>query len=80
VLLAYMSKAIEQAEYKRLEDRSWFAEIPGFPGVWANGATVEACRQELLEVLEEWLVLKLRDRDPIPAIDGVQLPIAQARA
>ena len=80
MLLAYMSKAIEQAEYKRLEDRSWFAEIPGFPGVWANGATVEACRQELLEVLEEWLVLKLRDRDPIPAIDGVQLPIAQARA
>jgi predicted RNase H-like HicB family nuclease len=80
VLLAYMSRAIEQAEYKRLEDRSWFAEIPGFPGVWANGATVEACRQELLEVLEEWLVLKLRDRDPIPAIDGVQIPIAQARA
>ena len=80
MLLAYMSKAIEQAEYKRLEDRSWFAEIPGFPGVWANGATVEACRQELLEVLEEWLVLKLRDQDPIPAIDGVQIPIAQARA
>ena len=80
MLLAYMSKAIEQAEYKRLEDRSWFAEIPGFPGVWANGATVEVCRQELLEVLEEWLVLKLRDRDPIPAIDGVQIPIAQARA
>lgn len=80
MLLAYMSRAIEQAEYKRLEDRSWFAEIPGFPGVWANGATVEACRQELLEVLEEWLVLKLRDRDPIPAIDGVQIPIAQARA
>lgn len=80
MLLAYMSRAIEQAEYKRLEDRSWFAEIPGFPGVWANGATVEACRQELLEVLEEWLVLRLRDRDPIPAIDGVQIPIAQARA
>ena len=80
MLLAYMSRAIEQAEYKRLEDRSWFAEIPGFPGVWANRATVEACRQELLEVLEEWLVLRLRDRDPIPAIDGVQIPIAQARA
>ena len=80
MLLAYMSRAIEQAEYKRLEDRSWFAEIPGFPGVWANGATVEACRQELLEVLEEWLVLKLRDQDPTPAINGVQIPIAQARA
>jgi hypothetical protein len=41
---------------------------------------VEACRQELLEVLEEWLLLKLRDRDPIPLIDGVKIPIAQAGA
>lgn len=69
MLLAYIGKAIEKAEYKRLEDNSWFAEIPDFPGVWANGVTVEACRQELLEVLEEWLLLKLRDRDPIPLAD-----------
>lgn len=29
-------------------------------GVWANGKTLEACRAELKEVLEEWLVLKIR--------------------
>lgn len=67
MLAQYMEKAQEGAEYKKLDDGAWFAEIPDFPGVWANAATVEACRRELLEVLEEWLLLKLRDQDPIPA-------------
>jgi len=33
-------------------DPRGFAEIPGFDGVWANAATVEACRSELREVLK----------------------------
>ena len=72
-----MQKALEKAEYKKLDDRTWFAEIPGFEGVWANGNTVEECRTELLEVLEEWLILKLRDSDPIPEVEGVSLKIKE---
>ncbi|GFP20642.1 hypothetical protein HKBW3S03_02145 [Candidatus Hakubella thermalkaliphila] len=53
MLLQYTQKALEKAEYKKLDDGTWFAEIPGFEGVWANGNTVEECRTELLEVLEE---------------------------
>jgi predicted RNase H-like HicB family nuclease len=52
----YIQRALEKAQYKVLEDGTWFAEIPGFEGVWANAATVEECRHELMEVLEEWLV------------------------
>jgi predicted RNase H-like HicB family nuclease len=78
MLLQYISKALEMAEYKELDDATWFAEIPGFPGVWANAETVEACRQELLEVLEEWLLLKVKDGDPIPALEGIKLKIAGA--
>ena len=33
---------------KMLDDQTWFAEIPGFEGVWANAATVEACRSEFV--------------------------------
>lgn len=66
MLTEYIQKALEKAHYKFLEDGTWFAEIPGFQGVWANAATVEECRHELTEVLEEWLVLKIRDRDPSP--------------
>jgi len=80
VILEYMTKAIEHSSYKMLDDGSWFAEIPGFDGVWANAATVEACRKELLEVLEEWLLLKVRDGDEIPPIDGIQLRITKDSA
>ncbi|MEK7822127.1 MAG: type II toxin-antitoxin system HicB family antitoxin, partial [Planctomycetota bacterium] len=58
MLVEYIQGALEKAEYKKLDDGSWFAEIPGFEGVWANGKTVEECRKELVEVLEEWLILK----------------------
>jgi predicted RNase H-like HicB family nuclease len=77
MLLEYTQKALEKAQYKKLDDGTWFAEIPGFEGVWANANTVEECRTELLEVLEEWLILKLRDNDPIPEIEGVSLKIKE---
>jgi predicted RNase H-like HicB family nuclease len=75
VIIEYVNKALERSTYKQLEDGTWFAEIPEFEGVWANAGTVEACRRELVEVLEEWLVFKLRDQDAIPVLDGIQLRI-----
>ncbi len=75
MLVEYVQGALEKAEYKKLEDETWFAEIPGFEGVWANGKTVEECRKELMEVLEEWLILKLRDGDPIPVVKGIEINI-----
>jgi predicted RNase H-like HicB family nuclease len=80
MLFEYIQKALEKAQYKILDDRTWFAEIPGFEGVWANANTVEGCRNELQEVLEEWLVLKIRDRDPIPEIEGVEIKVKEVAA
>ncbi|MBL6992211.1 MAG: type II toxin-antitoxin system HicB family antitoxin [Bacteriovoracaceae bacterium] len=75
MLVEYIQGALENAEYKRLENGTWFAEIPGFKGVWANGKTVEECRKELVDVLEEWLILKLRDADPVPLVKGYEISI-----
>ena len=41
-------------------------EIKGLSGIWANANNLEKCRQELKEVLEDWLLLKVRDRQPVP--------------
>ena len=60
-----------------MEDDTWFAEIPGFRGVWANGKTIEECRKELITVLEEWIILKLRDRDPVPEVDSFKIEITE---
>ncbi len=76
----YIQKAVKKAQYKTLEDGSWFVEIPGFEGVWANAGSLEECRQELIDVLEEWLILKLRDGDPIPSLEGLTIKIQPMQA
>lgn len=80
MLFEYIQKALQKAQYKLLDDGTWFAAIPSFEGVWANAKTVEECRRELQEVLEEWLVLKIRDRDPIPEIEGIEIRIKEVAA
>ena len=78
MLIEYLNKALEGADYKKLEDGTWFAEIPGFAGVWANARTLEECRRELVEVLEEWILLKLQDHEQIPVVDGIDLSMRKA--
>ena len=57
----YLQAAMAKAVFKRIENpEPVFGEIPPCPGVWATGNTVEECRQELQEVLEEWILLGIR--------------------
>ena len=73
MLTAYIQTAMQQAQYKILEDGSYFGEIPDFQGVWASEQTLEDCRRVLQEVLEEWLLLKLRDNEDVPQLQGINL-------
>ena len=66
MLIDYISQKLAEARYKILDDGTYFGEIPGLQGVWASEKTLEKCRETLREVLEEWLILKLRDGDKIP--------------
>ena len=75
MILRYIETAIKKAEYKKLEDETWFGEIPELKGVWATGNSIESCREELIEVLEEWLLLKIKDDDPIPTVNGVEVSL-----
>ena len=65
----YISKAMTGAQYKTLsDDGSWYGEIPGFQGVWANCDTLEECRVELEEVLEEWLLFSISRNLDVPVV------------
>jgi predicted RNase H-like HicB family nuclease len=78
VLTAYIVKALKHAVFESPEEGKWYGEIPACPGVWATGQSQEECRTELQEVLEGWLILKLRDNDPdIPTIDGISLDVVE---
>lgn len=65
MLNEFIQKKLREAKYKILKDGSYFGEIPGLPGVWAASRNLEDCRMELREVLEDWLFLKVRDREPV---------------
>ena len=74
MLSEFIFKKLREAQYKLLKDGSYFGEIIGLRGVWANANNLEDCRKELQEVLEDWLLLKVRDRETVP---GFRLKIGK---
>lgn len=64
-----MGKAI----YEKLEDGTYWGEIPECPRTNACKSTLKECRKELRSVLEDWILLSLHDGDELPVIDGIDL-------
>lgn len=64
----FLEQNLKRAKYKILADGTYFGEIPRVRGVWANAKNLEACRQELAEVLEGWLLLKVSSHEAVPGI------------
>ena len=74
MLIAYINAAMHSAHYELLEGgEGYVGKIPKLQGVWANADSLEACRDELREVLEEWIILGLKMNHHIPVIDGIEL-------
>ena len=70
----YIQAALEKAEYEVIDNpEPFYAHVPGLVGVWATGQTVEDCRKELIEVIEEWIVAKLQWGQPIPPMGGLTI-------
>ena len=73
MLINYINAAIRLAKYEILEDGSYYGEIPGFQGVYANAATLGECCDQLQEILEEWIVLGLRLGHELPIVENINL-------
>jgi predicted RNase H-like HicB family nuclease len=78
MLTRYIQAAMHPARYEILpDDGSFYGEIPEFDGVYANARTLEACREELEEILEEWILLRVSKNLPLPVVDGIELAIKE---
>lgn len=76
MLMKYIQTALHQAKYEILDDdSSFYGEIPACKGVYANAATLEECREQLEEVLEEWILLRVYKKLPLPVVGGIELKI-----
>jgi len=74
MIVQYIQKAMEKAHYEIIDDEEpYYGEIPECQGVWATGKTLEECRQNLEEVLEGWIVVRLQRGLNLPSIEGVAI-------
>ena len=72
MLRDYLRAALERAHYELIDDAEpFYGEVPGLKGVWATGATLEACRDNLESTVEGWLLVRLSRNLSIPEIGGV---------
>ncbi len=79
MLMNYIGAAMHRARYEILsDDGTFYGEILGFDGVYANADTLEACREELKEVLEEWILFRVFRNLPLPIVDKIELTIKEA--
>jgi predicted RNase H-like HicB family nuclease len=77
ILTEYVRAAMQHAHYEILtDDGTFYGEIPELQGVLANAETLESCREELAEALEEWIIIGLLLGHRIPELDNIDLNIA----
>jgi predicted RNase H-like HicB family nuclease len=78
MLINYINAALRHAHYEILtEDGSYYGDIPNFEGVYANAETLENCREELAEVLEEWVLFRVSKGVALPVVDGLELKVRE---
>ena len=75
MLTDYLRAAKAKAHYEILsDDGSFYGEISELSGVYANSETLEGCREELQDVLEGWILLRVARGLSVPPIGDVALP------
>jgi predicted RNase H-like HicB family nuclease len=69
MIIEYIEAALARAKYEIIrDDEPYYGEIPNLKGVWATGRTLEECRKRLSEVIEGWIIIRLKKGLPIPAL------------
>jgi predicted RNase H-like HicB family nuclease len=69
MIVEYIEAALAKANYEIIRDEEpYYGEIPGLKGVWATGKTLEECRKRLAEVIEGWIIIRLKKGLPIPPL------------
>lgn len=82
MLTEYIEEALKRARYELIEDPKapFYGEVPELPGVWASADTLEACRRELKETVEGWILLSVKRSLPIPKLGDVEIAEIDAEA
>jgi predicted RNase H-like HicB family nuclease len=74
----YIDAAIGRAHYDLIDDEEpYYGEVPDLQGVWATGKTLEQCRQNLTDVIDGWILVRLSRGLPIPPVGEIRITLPQ---
>ena len=73
ILTDYVEQMISLAIYDKLEDGSFTGRIPQCKGVIAFASSLHECENELRSTLEDWILLGLKLKHPLPVISDIDL-------
>ncbi len=74
MITEYIEAALARAAYEIIDDEEpYYGEVPGLSGVWATGKTLEECRRNLAETIEDWILLSVAKGLPIPPLGKVSI-------
>jgi predicted RNase H-like HicB family nuclease len=69
MIVEYIEAALGKAKYDIIRDEEpYYGEVPGLKGIWATGKTLEECRKNLSEVIEGWIIVRIKKGLPIPPL------------
>ena len=71
----YVEEALRVACYDKLKDGTFYGEVPRLRGVMATADTLEDCREQLGEVVEEWVLVRVANRLPIPRLGKARVRV-----
>ena len=73
ILTDYVEQALSLSVYDKLKDGTFVGRIPPCTGVVAFGASLQECQDELRSTLEDWMLVGIKLRHPLPIIANIDL-------
>ncbi len=73
MLAEYIRIVLKYAVFEPIEDGELFCSVPQFRGAWAKASTHQECLVKLASVLEEFILMDLKDGLLLPEVEGINL-------
>ena len=64
---------------KAPEDGTFYGEVPRLRGVLATGETLEECRNQLAEIVEEWVLVRVARGLAVPPLGKIAVKVKMNR-
>jgi predicted RNase H-like HicB family nuclease len=78
VISTYISEALHRARYIVIDGGVFCATVPGLAGVIATAESLEDCRDQLAEVVEEWILVRVSRGLSVPRLGTARVQVRRA--